>query len=154
MGSVRPALPWLATVALVSVSQLRQRRWLRSDTGDDKLYVGTLVSGLEARPLVGADDLPVPDNVMIGWFGERRATSTVLAGTEQHAVFDVPSENMMMVDDRGRRATSRSVRNPRQTGTGKGLRVPRGRSHRGAVAEAARGEPRSCPGQLLRSPRT
>ena len=102
-GSVRPALPWLATVALVVSCALTTTAMAPIGYNrDDKLYVDTLVRGVEARPLVVIYDSPVPDNVMISWFGERRATSTVLAGTEQHAVFDVPSENMMMVDSHGR----------------------------------------------------
>jgi hypothetical protein len=69
---------------------------------DDKRYVDTLVRSLESQPDAVLFDSLVPDNVMISWFGDRRVTSTVLAGTEQHAVFDVPSENMRVVDRHGR----------------------------------------------------
>ena len=69
---------------------------------DDQKYVATLVRGLDSEPEAVLYDSLVPDNVMIGWFDDRRVTSTVLAGTDEQAVFDVPSENMRIVNERGR----------------------------------------------------
>ncbi len=99
----RPAVPWLVTVALVVSCALTTT--VMAPIGynrDDEKYVATLVRGLDSEPEAVLYDSLVPDNVMIGWFADRRFTSTVLAGTDEQAVFDVPSENMRMVDDRGR----------------------------------------------------
>jgi hypothetical protein len=103
LGRMRPAVPWLVTVALVGSCALTTTAMAPSGYNrDDEEYVATLVRGLDSEPEAVLYDSLVPDNVMIGWFGDRRVTSTVLAGIDEHAVFDVPSENMRMVNGRGR----------------------------------------------------
>jgi hypothetical protein len=100
---VRPALPWVTTAAIVTSCAVTTVAMAPVGYNrDDRQYVATLIRNLESSPQAVIYDSPVPENVMISWFGERANASTVLAGTEQHAVFDVPSENMMVVDRRGR----------------------------------------------------
>jgi hypothetical protein len=102
-GRWRTGLPWLATIALIMSCALTTTAIApQGYNRDDEHYVATLLAGLHSDPEVVLYDSQVPDNVMISWFGDRRVTSTVLAGTDEHAVFDVPSENMRMVNDKGR----------------------------------------------------
>ena len=65
-------------------------------------YVTTLRSQLRANPRVVLYDGFVPNDVMIGAFGEDRRVSTVLARAPENPVFDVPSESMRIADEKGR----------------------------------------------------
>ena len=68
----------------------------------DQRYVDTVRADLRADPQVVLYDGGVPDDMMIGWFGDDARVSVVLATAPENPVFDVPSSRLHMVDPQGR----------------------------------------------------
>lgn len=64
-------------------------------------YLATADSALAARPGIVLYDSPVPERMMIGWFEDQRLASRVLATLPKPPKFDLPAEQMFILDDRG-----------------------------------------------------
>lgn len=94
-GVVTAAYVGSAAVSTTLMAPTQLHREARS-------YVETLRSQLRANPRVVVYDRYVPDSVMVAAFGEERRVSTVLARAPENPVFDIPSSNLRIPDDRGR----------------------------------------------------
>lgn len=68
----------------------------------DRRYVEAVRADLRADPRVVLYDGGVPDDMMIGWFGEDARLSVVLATAPENPVFDVPTTRLRMVNPQGR----------------------------------------------------
>lgn len=66
-----------------------------------RLYVQNLSDDLSQQPSVVLYDSTVPDDVMISWFGSNDRVSTVYGLASRAPKFDVPSEQMRIVDSTG-----------------------------------------------------
>lgn len=68
----------------------------------DRRFVEAVRADLRANPQVVLFDGGVPDDIMVGWFGDDARLSVLLATAPENPVFDVPSRRMHMVDPQGR----------------------------------------------------
>lgn len=64
-------------------------------------YVDTLRADVRAQPTAVIYDSTVPDDVLISWFGARDRVSTVFGIAPDSPAYDVPSEQLRMVDSTG-----------------------------------------------------
>ena len=67
----------------------------------DRRYVEAVRADLRANPQVVLFDGGVPDDMMVGWFGDDARLSVVLATAPENPVFDVPASRLRMADPRG-----------------------------------------------------
>ncbi len=68
----------------------------------DKRFVEAVRADLRADPQVVLYDGGVPDDMMVGWFGDDARLSVVLATAPENPVFDVPASRLHMADPQGR----------------------------------------------------
>lgn len=68
---------------------------------DDRDFVEQIRTGLELDPRIVLLDGPVPDGIMSSWFGNQAKVSTVVGLLPEQPTFDLPSEQLRMVDGFG-----------------------------------------------------
>jgi hypothetical protein len=68
----------------------------------DRRYVEAVRADLRANPQVVLYDGGVPDDMMVGWFGDDARLSVVLATAPENPVFDLPTSRLRMADPQGR----------------------------------------------------
>lgn len=91
----------VAALYVASAGVTSHRRAPDFFSPDSRSYVETLRADLDAQPAAVIFDSTVPSDVMFAWFGSDDRVSTVISIADPDARFDVPSEQMRMVDDSG-----------------------------------------------------